>query len=200
MLYDASERDSSLRVVDHRVPLIIGHIKYLLLESHCPVFKFAESIAKIFIDFSGEHNLIGHFLQNISGFEEIHPEPYFDTFQQAFYQSVIPTDRYALVTVVEIIVVECQPHRQTTDDERRKLRAPAPPLLFGITLYQSLIYISTDKQQRLLFKITRLGDTGYRQPFPCFSSSVLSASSGVLTPHICQNVFILNGKLKSRPL
>ena len=61
-----------------------------------------------------------------------------------------------MVAVVEIVVVECQPHWQPLYDERRQFPARASPLLLRVFLYELLVYIASHQCQCLFLKVGRL--------------------------------------------
>ena len=194
VFYYASEWNFSVRIVDHCISLIVGHIYSLLLKSHCPIFKSAEPIVEELVYFPSKDYFIGYFFPIILGLKEIYAKTNFRTFQKTVYQTIVSSKWNALKTVVEIIVVKCQPDRQTADYKRRKFGTFTPPLLFRVALYQRLIYIFSDKQQCLVFEVLRFRKTCIGQTvFSLFSLLVkypFSLLWSFYSPHLMKGIHI----------
>ena len=181
-------------VVDHGVALMVWLVECLGLEAHGAVFELAEAVAVKLVDFSGEYNLVGDGLPAGAVGEEICVQPYLHAVKQTVNQAVVASDGDALIGVVEIVVIKGHAHRQTADDERRKLGTFAPPLLFGVALDELLVDVAPDKRQRLLLKVARLGHAlGFHAPdclAPLLVELSLSLGGSLCTPHLIERVHV----------
>ena len=126
--------------------------------------------------------------------EEIGVEPYLHAVKQTVNQAVVASDGDALIGVVEIVVVKGHAHRQTTDDERRKLGAFAPPLLLGVALDKLLVDVAPDKRQRLLLKVAWLGYSlgfhAFDRLAPLLVELSLRLGGSLHAPHLIERVHV----------
>ena len=141
MFYNPCIRHFLFRIVYHGISLIVFTIKDFRLKTDGTVFQFPETVMIVFIDLSGEDNLICNTLKVFTIGKEIRVTPALYIFEQSVNQFVIPTNRNPLVLVVEIVVVKSQAYGQTFDDECRKFRTFSSPLLFRITFDKFLINV-----------------------------------------------------------
>ena len=117
-----------------------------------------------------------------------------NTLKQTIDELIVSTNRNALITVVEVVVVENQSHRETFDDERRKLRAFSAPLFLRVIFDEAFVDILTDEGECLLFEITRLRHPGCLHFCYSFGTLLinfrLSLSRCLHAPHFTEGVHI----------
>ena len=111
--------------------------------------------------------------------------------KQTVYQPVVSSDGYALVTVVEIVVVKDHAHGQPLDDEGRQFAALASPLLFGIFLYQNIENILSHQRKRLFLQVLRFTATqGFNGFFPLFRNLGLSLRRSGYAPQTVKGIHV----------
>ena len=145
-------------IVYHGVALMIGFGECLGLETHGAILERAIVIVEKLVDFAGENYTVGHRFPVLAVVEKVGVEAHFDAFEESVDKAIVPPDGDALIEVVEVIVVEGETHRQTTDDEGGELAARTSPLLFGVALDELLIDVAADERQSLFLEITRFVD------------------------------------------
>ncbi len=89
---------------------------------------------------------------------EIHPGAHVTSCEQAVSQTVVSSLRNPLIEVVEVVVVKCETHGQSADDECRQLCARTSPLLLGVAFYQLFVDVAAYQRKGLLLKVAGLGD------------------------------------------
>lgn len=144
------------RVVHDRVSLKIPDVQLLRLEADRAVLKPSEPIAVEFIDSARKDDSVRGRLPFTAVRKKVRLHPRLNSVQKPRDNPVVAADRNPLVRVVEVVVVEREPHRKPPDDERRKLRAFSSPLLLGVLLYERLVDVAPDKRDCLLLKVPRL--------------------------------------------
>ena len=77
-----------------------------------------------------------------------------------FHQLRVTANGNALIQRIEIVVVKSQTHRQTFDNEGRKIFTVTSPLLLGVALYQFFKNILTHQRDGLFLQIFRFRDPG----------------------------------------
>lgn len=181
-------------IVDHCVALMVWLVECLGLETHCAVFELAEAVAVKLVDFSGEYNPVGDGFPAGAVGEEIGVQPYLHAVKQPVNQAVIASDGDALIGVVEIVVVKGHAHRQTADDECRKLGALASPLLLGVALDKLLVDVASYEGQCLLLKVAWLGYAlGFHAPdrlAPLLVELSLRFGGSLYIPHLIERVHV----------
>lgn len=107
-------------IINDSIALEVRSILYAGLETYSTPVEFAQRVVEILVDGSCVNQLVGKLLLVlIFRVEEIDIGLAIDTFQQSVDQLVIASYWYALILVVEVVVVEDHSHRQTLNDERR---------------------------------------------------------------------------------
>lgn len=186
MLDDARPLYRIVGVIDHRDTLIIGGVADFRLKPHRAVLQPTETIVIELVDFTAEHNRVGHRRQPLAVIEEIAAADDLHAVEQAVNQRVIATLGNALPQVVEIIVVKGQPQRQAADYERREVAATTAPLLFGIVADELFINVATHEGKCQFFKVSRLIHTLCFQPLDCLvplGLQLFDRLGGSLAPH-----------------
>ena len=121
--------------------------------------ELAEAIAEIFVYLSGKHKPVGFGRQFVAMAEKVASGDHVSSFQQSVGQYVVTSLGNALIAVVEVVVVECQTHRQAADDECRQRAAWASPLLLGISFYEEVENVAPHERKCLLLEVARLGNS-----------------------------------------
>ena len=158
MFDDAGVGNLPLGIVHHGAALVILAVENLRLKADRAVFKMPQPIAEILVHAPGIDRDRGNARVRLDKGRVVCLEEYVAAIEKLFRNGVVALLGDALVPVEEIVVVIGKPQRQPPDDERRKLRAGAAPLLFGIPLHELFIHIPAYKLQRLLLKVLRLTD------------------------------------------
>ena len=187
MLYDARIGNLILRIVYHRIALIILDIQYFRFKTQAAVFQCAEAFLKIPVDHAGKDTLFCQAVIIRPIRKIIHAGTHLCPLQYFFHHGRKPADRDALIQIVEIIVIIYKTHRQPADDKGRQFRAFPPPLLFRITLYQFFIDIPPHQADGLFFQIFRFRDAGLADLLRdlCFR-----LRRGFDTPHAAEGIHI----------
>ena len=103
---DACEGDGGGGVVDDGVALIVGGVEGFGVEADGAIFEFAEAVAVEFVDFTGEYDLVGNGFPVPTVGKEVGVETQVYSVEQPVDQAVIAADGYALIEIVEVVVVE----------------------------------------------------------------------------------------------
>ena len=186
VLDDACPRCFPVGVVDSGVALKTGLVQQFVLEADRTVFQRTQLVVKVGINGSCVDNFVRQIVQFRLVFQVICVQPDLNAVQQVGNHLGVAADGNALVQGVEIVVVKCQAHRQTLDDESGQLFAVSPPLLLGVTLDKFFINVTTDEGDSLFFQIPRfMGD---------FLTLLLDFGSSLLwryyTPHFVKGVHV----------
>lgn len=155
---DAGELCQMVGIVHHCVALPVWRFLYLCFKRHGAPVEATEAEVEVFINCAGVYKLVGHVTPCRLDVLEVDARLHIATLQQSVDEAVVASDRYALIVVVEVVIVECQAHRQAADDECRKLGAGAAPLLLGVVLYKQFVDVAPDEAQRLLLEVAWVGD------------------------------------------
>lgn len=194
VFYDARPRDLTVGVVHYSVALMVGLIQYFCLKTHCAVVEFAKLEIKILVDRACVDNLLSKALPIGSVAEEIGIYLSFYSVKQAVDKLVVSTYRDALVAVVEIVVVEDEPHGQALDDKRRQVGTLSSPLLLRISFDEPLVDVTTNESQSLLLKIAWLLNALCRHILhsivPLFFYFCQSLSGSGYAPHLVKCVHV----------
>ena len=153
VLYYACERDIGFRIVDDRIALPIPDFEFLVLEPDCAICQLAEPIAVEFIQCAGVHQVSSQPLILFPVREEIAFQPCLNIVQKGLDDLIVASDGYSLICVIEVVVVECEPERQSFDYESRKISAFSSPLFLCVTFDQFLIDVGAYKNQSLFLKV-----------------------------------------------
>lgn len=184
----------SVSVVYDGIALPVGSVKGFLLEADCSIIELPEAVTIELVDFSGEDDFIGLGGPVVPVFEEVDTGAALDAFEETVDKAVVPSDRDALICVIEIVVVEDEAHREALYDESGQFAAGAAPLFFGVALDKLFIDVPADEQQRLLFKIARLLCAAGLHPCNGFCLLLLNLCGSLLrsddTPHTVEGVHI----------
>ena len=156
MLDNACPRCFSICVVHSGIALEVRLVEDFVFKANGTVLQITERIIEISINRSGINNSFRQLVHLIFIFQVVHIKPNFDTLKHVLHHLCISTNRDSLVKSVEVVVIKCQAHRQTFNNERRQILAVTPPLFLRVALDQLFVNVSTDKTNRLLFQILRL--------------------------------------------
>ena len=80
-------------------------------------------------------------------------KPDLNAVEKGLYHGSIASLGYALIGVVEVIVVVSEPYGDPFYDGSGKLRCASSPLLFGVALDKGVVYVCTDQRQGLLLNV-----------------------------------------------
>lgn len=181
MLNDTGVGHLSLGVVDYGIALKVGCVEPFVLKAQTAVVEVAVAVIVKLIDAAGVECAAGLRMEFVTVGKVVGAQAYIGLGQQGVDECIVsPTLGYALVAVVEIVVVEGEAEGQPLDDESRQLGGGTAPLLFGIPLDESLVNVAPAQCECLLLKVGGLCDVG--NSLRC-SSILARASAGVRTPH-----------------
>ena len=153
MLNNSCPRCFSICIVDCSISLEIRFIKCFCFKSNRAIFQCSKLIIKVRINSTCVYNFICHCIKFCFIFQIICIQPYFNTIQKICHHLRIATYRNSLIQCIKIIIIKCQPHRKTFNNERRKIFTITPPLFFCITFDQLFINITAYQRNCLLFQI-----------------------------------------------
>ena len=191
VLDDAGEGHVTVGVVDHRIPLIVGHRQHFRVEPHRAVLQMAQREVEKGIYRSRVENVMGQGLPRLPVGKEIGGGAHLNVLEQGIGEHIVAPDGYALVAVVEIVVVIDHAHGQPLDDEGRQLGARPSPLLLGVALDEPVIDVAPHQQQGLLLQILRLAPLQ-----PCLGLGPLSVEHLLCllrsgdSPHLVKGVHV----------
>ncbi len=166
VLYDAGVGLVVAGVVDYGIALVVGAVLHAGLEADGAPVKAAQTVTEILIYGAGIDQRIGYVTPagciGAAGLgagrcEEVCIGTALHTVKQAVNQPVVAALWYALIFVVEVVVVIDQTDGQALDDECGQVLAGAAPLFLGIVLYECLVDVAANQQQGLLLKIAGFG-------------------------------------------
>ena len=181
-------------IVDHGVALEIGLRQRLLLETDGAVFETAVAEVEVLVYLSCEDNLLGQTFPVAAVGKEVGVQSGLNAVEQSVNEFVVAANGYALEGVVEVVVVEHEPHGQTLDDERRQLGAFPPPLFLGVAFDESLVDVFSHEQQGLLFEVGGLGLALLVEPLEHFAALLLNLAAGFVgcqhAPHLVEGVHV----------
>ena len=194
VLDDAGVGDVALGVVHHSATLVVGGIEHLVLEGNGAVFELAEAVAIELINLAGEDDFIGQGFPVLTAGEEILVHAAVNTRQQRLGELVVAADGYALVGIVEVVVIIHQAHGEAADDEGGQLGAGAAPLFFGIAFDEFFVNITPHEAEGLLLQVARLGNPllchGGGHLLPLFINPGLRFCGGGDAPHLVEGVHV----------
>ena len=98
--------DVALGIIHHGVALIIWFVDDFLLEADRSIVEFAEAIAVELIYFSGKDNLVGNTFPISPVIKEVGVGSCLNAVKQSVKKFILTSNGYALILVVEIIIVE----------------------------------------------------------------------------------------------
>ena len=153
MLYNPCPGNFAVGIVYGCVALKIGHIQKLVFEPDGAVFQSSVPVAEELVDGAGVDDLFGAGNKFVPVRKKVAAEAHFDRAEHICDQLCVATYGYALVTVVEIVVIERKPDGQTADDEGGQFPAVPAPLLLSVPLYKFFVYGFADEIDCLLFEI-----------------------------------------------
>ena len=170
MLDDTGVGHFCFGVVHHRVALVVGHVEHLIFETDGAILKVAQTVIEIFVYLTTIHQLsaLNRKRRSLNGVdaasgiirpltvEEVYIHLRFYALQQSVYQLVISPDGYSLIGIVEVVVVENQPHRQPLNDKCGQLGALPSPLLLGVALDEPFVDVAPDEHKRLFLQVAGL--------------------------------------------
>ncbi len=156
VLDDAGVGHQGAGVVDHGVALVVGGVEDLCLEPQGAVFEVAVAVVEVLVDGAGVEDGVGYRFPVGAVCEEVGIEADFDASEEGRGEAVVSADGYALVEVVEVVVVEGHAHGQSLDYEGGELGAGAPPLLFGVAFDELLVDVAAYEAEGLLFEVAGL--------------------------------------------
>ena len=187
MLDNSRVRHFPVGVVYYRIALIVIGVEYLVFKPYRAVTECAVSVTEKFVYLSCENGLFGYVGIFLDKFEIVGICLNVRACEHLFDYLSISAYRYALIAVIEIVVVIGESERQTLYYKRRKLGAGSAPLLLRVALYQLFVNVRSDQLQCLFLEVLRLAYvkicylTGYYRL--CFSGRLYS-------PHFAESVHI----------
>ena len=155
MLDDARIRRLSVRIVHDGYALIVWCVEHLRVETDCAILQFAESEAEKLV----YHARIYGFGRDVRiGFDKIEIvriRHYVRALEHFADYRGVAAHGYALVAVVEIVVVKGESARQALDDECGQVLTISAPLLFGVAFDEFGVHVRADEFQCLLLEVAR---------------------------------------------
>ncbi len=177
----------SVRVIHNRNALIVGGIENLRIETHRAIFEFAEFESEKLVYHTRIYRLVCDVRIILYKIEIIRFCHHVRAVEQLLDYRRISADRYALIAVVEIVVVKGESARQTLYYERGQVFAISAPLLFGVTFDEFGIYVRSDEFQCLFFEVFRLVYAEICHLFGDFGARFVGCDN---TPQLAERVHI----------
>lgn len=161
VLNDTGVGHLPLSVVDYGIALKVGCIEPFVLKAQTAVVEVAVAVIVKLVDAASVECAAGLRMEFVTVGKVVGAQAYIGLGQQGVDECIVsPTLGYALVAVVEIVVVEGEAEGQPLDDESRQLGGGTAPLLFGIPLDESLVNVASAQCECLLLKVGGLCDVG----------------------------------------
>ena len=146
MLDDTGVRNLPVRIIDHRIALVVvASFDDLLFKMHRAVLQLPEAVMEILINHTGIKYLVKAVrpltLCFVFLFEILirNTEAYRRAFQHLFHNGGIAALGNALIRVVEIVVVIHKAEWKSLDDKGGQILAIPAPLLFRVAFNQLFI-------------------------------------------------------------
>ena len=159
MLNNTGPRGLAVGIVHCGIALEIGLVQKFRLKADRTVLQRTQLIIEIRIDGTGVNHLVRHGVILRLLLQIILTQTDLNALQHIGHHLGVAAHGDTLEQSVKIVIVKGQAHRQSPDNEARKLRAGTSPLLLGVALHQLLIDIRTYKADSLLLQILRLCDS-----------------------------------------
>ena len=187
VLDDTCERGFSVGIVYDGISLVVFHIEGFELKVKPTVFELSVAVVEVLVNHSCEYDLVGHAHPLVPVVEKVGVESDLNAFKHLFNDCGVSSDRYSLVEVIEVVVVECVPYGQSLYDECRKVPAVTSPLLFGVSLDELFVDVLSDKGYCLLLKVFRVFNLEFGLLLLNFCLCLLR---GLHSPHLVECVHV----------
>lgn len=184
---NARVRRFSVRIIHNRNALIVWRIENLRIETHRAIFEFAEFESEKLVYHTRVYRLVCNVRIILYKVEIIRVCHHVRACEHLFDYWRISADRYALIAVVEIVVVKGESARQTLYYKRGQVLAISAPLFFGVAFDEFGVHVRADEFQRLFFEVFRLVYAEIRHLFGDFGTRFVGGDNA---PQLAERVHI----------
>ena len=156
VLYDACIWSLAVGEVHHSHTLVVTPLYALVLKTQSSVLQLAVAVVEVAVYLARIDNLLGNRLPMLSVIEEVAVQLDIRPLEKFGNKVIIATSRDALISIIEVVVIECKADRKATDNICREVSTISTPLLLGLAFDKSVIYICSNERNCLLLKVLRI--------------------------------------------